>query len=59
MRTFKRYLTVVFFAIWGASANADIVSDFQKIESTFAEPFYLAGENSMELTRSTRRPEKF
>lgn len=33
-----------------ASANADIVSELQKIESAFAEPFYLAGENSTELT---------
>ena len=33
-----------------ASANADIVSELQKIESAFAEPFYLAGEYSTELT---------
>lgn len=32
MRTFKQYLTVGIFALWGASANADIVSDVARVE---------------------------
>lgn len=50
MRTFKQYLIVGIFAGLGVLARADIVSELQKIETVFAEPFYLAGENSMELT---------
>ena len=45
----KKIITI--FALTVSSfANADIVSELQKIESAFAEPFYLAGENSTDLT---------
>lgn len=46
----KKIITNLTLIAVVASANADIVSELQKIESAFAEPFYLAGENSTELT---------
>lgn len=58
MRIFKQCLAVGIFALWGAIANADIVSDIQKIESLdnpFIEAFYMAGENSTDTTQKMRR----
>ena len=46
----KKIIITLTLIVAVASANADIVSELQKIESAFAEPFYLAGENSTELT---------
>lgn len=46
----KKIIITLTLIITLTSANADIVSELQKIESAFAEPFYLAGENSTELT---------
>ena len=46
----KKIITTLTLIITLTSANADIVSELQKIESAFAEPFYLAGENSTDLT---------
>ena len=56
-RIFKQCLAVVIFALWGASANADIVSDVQKIESLeqpLIEDFYMAGESSADMTQKMR-----
>lgn len=46
----KKIIITLTLIVSLASANADIVSELQKIESAFSEPFYLAGENSTELT---------
>lgn len=46
----KQIVFISLIFILAPFAKADIVSELQKIESAFAEPFYLAGENSTELT---------
>ena len=46
----KKIIITLTLIVAVASANADIVSELQKIENAFAEPFYLAGEYSTELT---------
>ena len=61
MRTFKRYLTVGFFAVLGASANAGIFEDIAKLESLdaintkeYISPIFYIGEVNprFELSRN-------